>query len=73
MTLSPELQQALGVACGSLSEGIDATTPAGKLQLHILGTIADYAVLRITRSLGGCGSPSASRRGYNEPDRTAGD
>jgi DNA invertase Pin-like site-specific DNA recombinase len=35
--------QALGVAFVSLAEGIDATTPAGKLQMHILAAIADYA------------------------------
>src|SRR6266568_8363929 len=34
--------QALGVAFVSLAEGIDATTPAGKLQLHILGAIAEF-------------------------------
>lgn len=28
---------ALGVAFVSLAEGIDATTPAGRLQLHVLG------------------------------------
>jgi DNA invertase Pin-like site-specific DNA recombinase len=27
----------------SLAEGIDATTPAGKLQMQILGAIADHA------------------------------
>jgi DNA invertase Pin-like site-specific DNA recombinase len=27
----------------SLNEGIDATTPAAKLQMHILGAIADHA------------------------------
>jgi DNA invertase Pin-like site-specific DNA recombinase len=42
ITLLDDLQ-ALGVAFVSLAEGIDATTPAGKLQLHILGAIADYA------------------------------
>jgi DNA invertase Pin-like site-specific DNA recombinase len=42
ITLLDELQ-ALGVAFVSLAEGIDATTPAGKLQMHILGAIADYA------------------------------
>ena len=26
----------------SLAEGIDATTPAGKLQMHILGAIAEF-------------------------------
>jgi DNA invertase Pin-like site-specific DNA recombinase len=38
---------ALGVAFVSLSEGIDATTPAGKLQLHILGAIAEFERGRI--------------------------
>ena len=31
----------------SLAEGIDATTPAGKLQLHILGAIAEFERGRI--------------------------
>jgi DNA invertase Pin-like site-specific DNA recombinase len=39
--------QALGVAFVSLTEGIDATTPAGKLQLHILGAIAEFERARI--------------------------
>ncbi len=39
--------QALGVAFVSLQEGIDATTPAGKLQMHILGTIAEFERARI--------------------------
>src|ERR1700682_2649524 len=39
ITLLDDLQ-ALGVAFVSLAEGIDATTAAGKLQLHILGAIA---------------------------------
>jgi DNA invertase Pin-like site-specific DNA recombinase len=38
---------ALGVAFVSLAEGIDATTPAGKLQLHILGAIAEFERERI--------------------------
>lgn len=38
---------ALGVAFVSLAEGIDATTPAGKLQMHILGAIAEFEVSRI--------------------------
>ena len=33
---------ALGVGFVSLAEGIDATTPAGRLQLHILGAIAEF-------------------------------
>jgi DNA invertase Pin-like site-specific DNA recombinase len=39
--------QALGIAFVSLSEGIDATTPAGRLQLHILGAIAEFERARI--------------------------
>jgi DNA invertase Pin-like site-specific DNA recombinase len=38
---------ALGVAFVSLGEGIDATTPAGKLQMHILGAIAEFERGRI--------------------------
>ena len=34
--------QAIGVDFVSLAEGIDATTPAGRLQLHILGAIAEF-------------------------------
>jgi DNA invertase Pin-like site-specific DNA recombinase len=45
--------QSLGVAFVSLAEGIDATTPAGKLQMHILGAIAEFD---------GAGSSNASRQ-----------
>jgi len=43
----PEDLQALGIAFVSLAEGIDATTPAGKLQMHILGAIAEFERARI--------------------------
>ena len=46
ITLLEELQ-ALGIAFVSLNEGIDATTPAGKLQMHILGAIAEFERSRI--------------------------
>ena len=46
ITLLEDLQ-ALGVAFISLAEGIDATTPAGKLQMHILGAIAEFERARI--------------------------
>jgi len=39
--------QATGVAFVSLSEGIDATTPAGRLQLHVLAAIAEFERARI--------------------------
>ena len=38
---------ALGVGFVSLNEGIDTTTPAGRLQLHILGAIAEFERERI--------------------------
>ena len=46
ITLLDEMT-ALGIAFVSLAEGIDATTPAGKLQLHILGAIAEFERGRI--------------------------
>src|SRR5689334_24819668 len=46
ITLLEELQ-ALGIAFVSLGEGIDATTPAGKLQMHIVGAIAEFERARI--------------------------
>jgi DNA invertase Pin-like site-specific DNA recombinase len=39
--------QATGASFVSLSEGIDATTPAGRLQLHVLGAIAEFERARI--------------------------
>ncbi len=46
ITLLDEFQS-LGVAFVSLAEGIDAATPAGKLQMHILGAIAEFERERI--------------------------
>ena len=39
--------QAVGVAFVSLAEGIDATSPAGRLQVHVLGAIAEFERERI--------------------------
>jgi DNA invertase Pin-like site-specific DNA recombinase len=47
ISLLDELQS-LGVAFVSLGEGIDATTPAGKLQMHILAAIAEFERGRLT-------------------------
>src|SRR5262245_38113403 len=41
VTLLDELQ-ALRVAFVSMGEGIDCTSPAGKLQLHILAALAEF-------------------------------
>ena len=46
VTLLEEVQT-LGIAFVSLAEGIDATTPAGKLQMHILAAIAEFERARI--------------------------
>ena len=46
VTLLEEFQ-ALGIAFVSLGEGIDCTTPAGKLQLHILAALAEFERGRI--------------------------
>ena len=46
MTLLDDLQ-ALGVAFVSLGEGIDCTTPAGRLQLHVLAALAEFERARI--------------------------
>src|SRR5687767_5197198 len=46
VTLLDEIQ-GLGVSFVSLGEGIDCTTPAGKLQLHILAAVAEFERERI--------------------------
>ena len=66
ITLLEELQ-ALGVAFVSLAEGIDATTPAGKLQMHILGAIADYAEPKIMQSDRAGGRVSSALQRFGAP------
>jgi len=46
VTLLEELQT-LGIAFVSLGEGIDCTTPAGKLQMHIMAAVAEFERGRI--------------------------
>lgn len=67
ITLLDDLQ-ALGVAFVSLAEGIDATTPAGKLQMHILGAIAEFERERIReRVLAGLQRARAQDRRLGRP------
>ncbi|MDZ4819758.1 MAG: recombinase family protein [Planctomycetota bacterium] len=42
-----ETLQALGISFVSLNEGIDATTPAGRLQLQMIGAFAEFERARI--------------------------
>lgn len=39
--------RALGVGFASINEGIDTTTPAGKLQLHVLAAISEFEYGRL--------------------------
>jgi DNA invertase Pin-like site-specific DNA recombinase len=69
ITLLEDLQ-ALGVAFVSLAEGIDATTPAGKLQMHILGAIAEFERERIReRVMAGLRRAKAQGRRLGRPRR----
>lgn len=67
ITLIDEMT-ALGIAFVSLAEGIDATTPAGKLQLHILGAIAEFERGRIQeRVLAGLARAKAQGKRLGRP------
>jgi DNA invertase Pin-like site-specific DNA recombinase len=67
VTLIDELQ-AIGVAFISLGEGIDCTTPAGKLQLHILAALAEFERGRIReRVMAGLQRAKAQGRKLGRP------
>lgn len=67
VTLLDELQ-ALGIAFVSLAEGIDATTPAGRLQMHILAAIAEFERGRIReRVMAGLARARAQGRRLGRP------
>ena len=72
ITVLDELQ-ALGVAFVSLNEGVDGTTPAGKLQMHILGAIAEFERDRVReRVLAGLERAKAQGKRLGRPrHRTA--
>jgi len=71
ITLLEELQ-ALGIPFVSLNEGIDATTPAGKLQMHILGAIAEFERARIVeRVKAGLRRARAQGKRLGRPRKTA--
>jgi DNA invertase Pin-like site-specific DNA recombinase len=54
--------QLLGVSFVSLAEGIDATTPAGRLQMHLLAAIAEFERGRIVERIR-AGLERAKRQG----------
>jgi DNA invertase Pin-like site-specific DNA recombinase len=59
---------ALGIAFVTLGEGIDATTPAGRLQLHVLAAIAEFERARIgERVLAAHGRARAEGRHIGRP------
>ena len=61
VTLLDELH-VVGVAFVSLGEGIDCTTPAGRLQLHILAALAEFERARIAERVQ-AGLARAKRQG----------
>jgi len=68
VTLIEELQS-LGVAFVSLGEGIDFSTPAGKLQLHILAALAEFERGRIReRVMAGLHRAKAQGRRLGRPE-----
>ena len=67
VTLLEDLQ-AIGVAFVSMGEGIDCTTPAGKLQLHILAALAEFERERIReRVLAGLARARAQGKRLGRP------
>ena len=54
--------QAVGVSFVSLGEGIDCTTPAGRLQLHVLAALAEFERARIAERVK-AGLARAKRQG----------
>lgn len=61
--------QALGVGFVSLGEGIDTQTPSGRLQLHILGALAEFERGRIKeRVLAGLARARAQGRKLGRPE-----
>ena len=61
VTLLDELH-AIGVSFVSLGEGIDCTTPAGRLQLHVLAALAEFERRRIAERVA-AGLARARRNG----------
>jgi DNA invertase Pin-like site-specific DNA recombinase len=66
--------QALGIVFVTLGEGIDTSTAAGRLQLHILSAIAEFERSRIQeRVVAGLARARAQGRKLGRPEREIGD
>ena len=63
VTLLDELH-VVGVSFVSLGEGIDCTTPAGRLQLHVLAALAEFERARIAERVA-AGLAQARRTGHD--------
>ena len=62
--------QAVGIAFVTFGEGIDTSTPAGRLQLHILSAIAEFERSRIQESVvAGLARAKAQGRKLGRPER----
>lgn len=62
--------QALGIGFVTLGEGIDTSTPAGKLQLHILSAIAEFERERIReRVMAGLQRARSQGKRLGRPER----
>jgi DNA invertase Pin-like site-specific DNA recombinase len=73
VTLAGELT-ALGIGLVSLGEAIDTTTPAGRLQLHILGALAEFEKARIVeRVRAGMARAKAQGKPVGRPRRAVTD
>lgn len=60
--------QAVGIAFVSLGEGIDCTTAAGRLQLHVLAALAEFERARIAeRVIAGLARVRASGKRLGRP------
>lgn len=58
---------AVGVGFVSLNEGIDTTTPAGRLQLHVLGDCSSRARARPRTCEGRAGARQETRQRLGRP------
>jgi DNA invertase Pin-like site-specific DNA recombinase len=62
--------QSLGIDFVTLGEGLDTSTPAGRLQLHILSAIAEFERSRLQeRVLAGLARAKAQGQKLGRPER----